>query len=135
MAVILPTTRLFSIAFQAYCIITCLISFISLSHFSCPETWLHNAVALNGFGHSGGLGQTGGGTPSPLLDIGSHDDCGMPPMGRAAHKKGLAGNMKFRPLSPFFILLKDFTCGETRLHNAGWFNPMIALGSIQRHAA
>ena len=32
------------------------------------------------------------------------------------------------------ILLNDFTCRETRLHNADWFNRMIALGSIQRYA-
>ena len=32
------------------------------------------------------------------------------------------------------ILLNDFTCNETRLHNADWFNRMIALGSIQRYA-
>ncbi len=32
------------------------------------------------------------------------------------------------------ILLNDFTCHETRLHNVGWFNRMIALGSIQRYA-
>ena len=31
------------------------------------------------------------------------------------------------------ILLNDFTCNETRLHNADWFNRMIALGSIQRY--
>ena len=29
-----------------------------------------------------------------------------------------------------FILLNDFTCRETRLHNADWFNRMITLGSI-----
>ena len=33
-----------------------------------------------------------------------------------------------------FILLNDFTCRETRLHNADWFNRLIALGSIQRYA-
>ncbi|MCI8544001.1 MAG: hypothetical protein HFH95_11940 [Lachnospiraceae bacterium] len=33
-----------------------------------------------------------------------------------------------------FIPLNDFTCHETRLHNADWFNRMIALGSIQRYA-
>jgi len=33
-----------------------------------------------------------------------------------------------------FILLNDFTCRETGLHNADWFNRMIALGSIQRYA-
>ena len=33
-----------------------------------------------------------------------------------------------------FILLNDFTCRETRLHNADWFNRMITLGSIQRYA-
>ncbi len=32
------------------------------------------------------------------------------------------------------ILLNDFTCRETRLHNADRFNPMITLGSIQRYA-
>jgi len=32
------------------------------------------------------------------------------------------------------ILLNDFTCRETGLHNADWFNRMIALGSIQRYA-
>ena len=32
------------------------------------------------------------------------------------------------------ILLNDFTCNETRLDNADWFNRMIALGSIQRYA-
>ncbi len=32
------------------------------------------------------------------------------------------------------ILLNDFTCHETRLHNADWFNHMIAIGSIQRYA-
>ena len=32
------------------------------------------------------------------------------------------------------ILLNDFTCRETRLHNADWFNRMITLGSIQRYA-
>ena len=32
------------------------------------------------------------------------------------------------------ILLNDFTCRETRLHNAGWFIRMITLGSIQRYA-
>nr|WP_300916580.1 helix-turn-helix transcriptional regulator [uncultured Acetatifactor sp.] len=34
----------------------------------------------------------------------------------------------------YFILLNDFTCRETRLHNADWFNRLIALGSIQRYA-
>lgn len=34
----------------------------------------------------------------------------------------------------WFILLDDFTCCETRLHNADRFNRMITLGSIQRHA-
>ena len=33
-----------------------------------------------------------------------------------------------------YILLNDFTCRETRLHNADWFNRMITLGSIQRYA-
>ena len=33
-----------------------------------------------------------------------------------------------------YILLNDFTCHETRLHNADWFNRMITLGSIQRYA-
>ena len=33
-----------------------------------------------------------------------------------------------------FILPNDFTCRETRLHNADWFNRMITLGSIQRYA-
>ena len=33
-----------------------------------------------------------------------------------------------------FILLNDFTCRETRLHNADWFIRMITLGSIQRYA-
>ena len=33
-----------------------------------------------------------------------------------------------------FILPNDFTCRETRLHNAVWFNRMITLGSIQRYA-
>ena len=33
-----------------------------------------------------------------------------------------------------FILHNDFTCRETRLHNADWFNRMITLGSIQRYA-
>ena len=33
-----------------------------------------------------------------------------------------------------FILPNDFTCHETRLHNADWFNRMITLGSIQRYA-
>jgi hypothetical protein len=33
-----------------------------------------------------------------------------------------------------FILLNDFTCRETRLHNADWFDCMITLGSIQRYA-
>ena len=33
-----------------------------------------------------------------------------------------------------FILLNDFTCRETRLHNADWFERMITLGSIQRYA-
>nr|WP_300797494.1 ATP-binding cassette domain-containing protein [uncultured Acetatifactor sp.] len=32
------------------------------------------------------------------------------------------------------ILLNDFTCHETSLHNADWFNHMIAIGSIQRYA-
>ena len=32
------------------------------------------------------------------------------------------------------ILLNDFTCRETRLHNADWFIRMITLGSIQRYA-
>ena len=32
------------------------------------------------------------------------------------------------------ILLNDFSCRETRLHNADWLNRMIALGSIQRYA-
>ncbi len=32
------------------------------------------------------------------------------------------------------ILPNDFTCRETRLHNADWFNRMITLGSIQRYA-
>ena len=32
------------------------------------------------------------------------------------------------------LLLNDFACRETRLHNANWFNRMIALGSIQRYA-
>jgi len=30
------------------------------------------------------------------------------------------------------ILLNDFSCRETRLHNADWLNRMIALGSIRR---
>lgn len=34
-----------------------------------------------------------------------------------------------------FILLNDFTCPETRLHNAGWFKRMITLGSIQCYMA
>ena len=38
------------------------------------------------------------------------------------------------PTIPKFILLNDFTCRETRLHNADWFNRMITLGSIQRYA-
>jgi len=33
-----------------------------------------------------------------------------------------------------YILLNDFTCRETGLHNADWFNRMIASGSIQRYA-
>ena len=33
-----------------------------------------------------------------------------------------------------YILLNDFTCRGTRLHNADWFNRMITLGSIQRYA-
>ena len=33
-----------------------------------------------------------------------------------------------------YILLNAFTCHETRLHNADWFNRMITLGSIQRYA-
>ena len=33
-----------------------------------------------------------------------------------------------------YILLNDFTCCETRLHNADWFDCIIALGSIQRYA-
>ena len=33
-----------------------------------------------------------------------------------------------------YILLNDFTCCETRLHNADWFDCMITLGSIQRYA-
>ncbi len=33
-----------------------------------------------------------------------------------------------------FILLNDFTCRETGLHNADWFIRMITLGSIQRYA-
>ncbi len=33
-----------------------------------------------------------------------------------------------------YILLNDFTCHETSLHNADWFNHMIAIGSIQRYA-
>ena len=37
-------------------------------------------------------------------------------------------------LSFLFILPNDFTCRETRLHNADWFNRMITLGSIQRYA-
>ena len=35
---------------------------------------------------------------------------------------------------PALILLNDFTCRETRLHNADWFIRMITLGSIQRYA-
>ena len=33
-----------------------------------------------------------------------------------------------------FILLNDFTCHETRLHNADRLDCMITLGSIQRYA-
>ncbi len=36
--------------------------------------------------------------------------------------------------NPVFILLNDFTCHETRMHNADWFDCMIALVSIQRYA-
>ena len=39
-----------------------------------------------------------------------------------------------KQLRSLFILLNDFTCRETRLHNADWFNRMITLGSIQRYA-
>ena len=34
----------------------------------------------------------------------------------------------------YYILLNDFACRETRLHNADWFKRMITLGSIQRYA-
>ena len=34
----------------------------------------------------------------------------------------------------YWTLLNDFTCRETRLHNADWFKRMIALGSTQRYA-
>ena len=37
-------------------------------------------------------------------------------------------------VSHLLILLNDFTCHETSLHNADWFNHMIAIGSIQRYA-
>lgn len=33
-----------------------------------------------------------------------------------------------------FMLLNDFTCRETWLHNADRFNRLITLGSIQRYA-
>ncbi len=42
-------------------------------------------------------------------------------------------NMVFKTFCNL-ILLNDFTCRETRLHNADWFNRMITLGSIQRYA-
>ena len=38
------------------------------------------------------------------------------------------------PSADEYILLNDFTCRETRLHNADWFIRMITLGSIQRYA-
>ncbi len=38
------------------------------------------------------------------------------------------------PAPQRLTLLNDFTCRETRLHNADWFKRMIALGSTQRYA-
>ena len=48
---------------------------------------------------------------------------------------GMTGCFNFQNRSrDWLILLNDFTCRETRLHNADWFIRMITLGSIQRYA-
>ena len=45
-------------------------------------------------------------------------------------RKGEIAGLKYAD----FILLNDFTCRETGLHNADRFIHMITLGSIQRYA-
>jgi len=54
----------------------------------------------------------------------------------AAHLNLLRRTAVYRRTSSLqeLILLNDFTCRETGLHNADWFNRMVALGSIQRYA-